>query len=199
VAVKADIGLTFAAALRSFLRQDPDVIMVGEIRDAETAEIAIRAALTGHLVFSTLHTNDAPSSINRLIDMGIPNYLVASATRLIMAQRMTRKLCNVCKRPYKLTDEDIKMLDVPEWSITSRDVFESPGCTECNQSGQSGRVGIYEVMPLTPPIEALILDRASDVEIRNKAIEEGMLTLRMAAVDKLMSGIVSLKEVFGVT
>jgi type II secretory ATPase GspE/PulE/Tfp pilus assembly ATPase PilB-like protein len=112
---------------------------------------------------------------------------------------MTRKLCNVCKRPYKLTDEDIKMLDVPEWSITSRDVFESPGCAECNQSGQAGRVGIYEVMPLTPAIEAQILDRASDVEIRNKAIEEGMLTLRMAAVDKLMSGIVSLKEVFGVT
>jgi type IV pilus assembly protein PilB len=199
VAVKSDIGLTFASALRSFLRQDPDVIMVGEIRDGETAEIAIRAALTGHLVFSTLHTNDAPSSINRLIDMGIPNYLVSSATRLIMAQRMTRKLCTSCKRPYKLTDDDVKSLDVPEYCILTRDVFESPGCEECKGTGQSGRMGIFEVMPVTSAVEQLILERATDVEIRDKAIEEGMLTLRMAAVDKMMTGIIGLKEVFAVT
>jgi type IV pilus assembly protein PilB len=199
VLVRSDIGLTFASSLRSFLRQDPDVIMVGEIRDAETAEIAIRAALTGHLVFSTLHTNDAPSSINRLIDMGIPNYLVSSATRLIMAQRMTKMLCPGCKRPYKLTDDDIKALDVPEHYITTRDVFESPGCSECNGTGQSGRNGIFEVMPITPAIEQLILDRATDVEIRDKAAEEGMLTLRAAAVDKLMNGLIGLKEVFAVT
>ena len=199
ILVRSDIGLTFASALRSFLRQDPDVIMVGEIRDAETAEIAIRAALTGHLVFSTLHTNDAPSSINRLIDMGIPNYLVSSATRLIMAQRMTKMLCPSCKRPYKLTDDDINALDVPEQYITTRDVFESPGCNDCNGTGQSGRNGIFEVMPITPAIEQLILNRATDVEIRDKAIEEGMLTLRAAAVDKLMNGLIGLKEVFAIT
>ena len=199
VAVRSEIGLTFAAALRSFLRQDPDVIMVGEVRDSETAEIAIRAALTGHLVFSTLHTNDAPSSINRLIDMGIPNYLVASATRLIMAQRMTRKLCTYCKRPYHLTDDDLASLDVPESCIVSRDVFEAPGCDECGGTGQLGRCAVFEVMPLTPAIERMILERSTDTEIRNKAIEEGMLTLRMAAVDKMMNGIIGLKEVFAVT
>ncbi len=199
VAVRSEIGLTFASALRSFLRQDPDIIMVGEIRDAETAEIAIRAALTGHLVFSTLHTNDAPSSINRLIDMGIPNYLVSSATRLIMAQRMTRKLCPSCKRPYHLTDEDIEVLDVPESVITTREVFEAPGCDECNGTGQAGRSGIFEVMPLTPGIEQLILESATDVQIREKAMEEGMLTLRIAAVDKMMTGAIGLKEVFAIT
>jgi type IV pilus assembly protein PilB len=199
VAVKSEIGLTFASALRSFLRQDPDVIMVGEIRDGETAEIAIRAALTGHLVFSTLHTNDAPSSINRLIDMGIPGYLVSSATRLIMAQRMTRKLCTNCKRPYHLTDDDIAVLDVPEYCITTREVFEAPGCEECNGTGQSGRAGIFEVMPISPGVEQMILEGATDIQIRDKAIAEGMLTLRMAAVDKMMNGLVGLKEVFAVT
>jgi len=199
VAVKSDIGLTFAAALRSFLRQDPDVIMVGEIRDAETAEIAIRAALTGHLVFSTLHTNDAPSSINRLMDMGIPNYLVSSSTRLIMAQRMTKRLCTNCKQKYVLTDEDVDALNVPADLITTREVYQAIGCDECNGTGLSGRTGIYEVMPVSDGIEQLILDKATDVEIRDKAIEEGMLTLRMAAVDKLMTGAIGLKEVFSVT
>ncbi|MEZ5358746.1 MAG: type IV-A pilus assembly ATPase PilB [Candidatus Zixiibacteriota bacterium] len=199
VAVKSDIGLTFAAALRSFLRQDPDVIMVGEIRDGETAEIAIRAALTGHLVFSTLHTNDAPSSINRLMDMGVPNYLVSSATRLILAQRMTRKLCTACKRPYTLTDEDIEALAVPEEIITTRDVFEAPGCDQCNGTGQSGRTGIYEVMPISAAVEQLILDKATDVEIGNQAVKDGMLTLRMAAVTKMMQGHIGMKEVFAVT
>ena len=199
VAVRSEIGLTFASALRSFLRQDPDVIMVGEIRDSDTAEIAIRAALTGHLVFSTLHTNDAPSSIPRLIDMGVPNYLVASATRLIMAQRMTKKLCPNCKRPSQLTEADVRRLAVPEEFIKTRDVYEAPGCTECNGTGQSGRTGIYEVMPITPAIEQLILERASDTQIRQKAIEEGMLTLRMAALDKMMSGMIGMREVIAVT
>jgi len=199
VAVRSEIGLTFASALRSFLRQDPDIIMVGEVRDAETAEIAIRAALTGHLVFSTLHTNDAPSSVPRLIDMGIPSYLVASATRLIMAQRMTRKLCSHCKRPYHLTDDDITALDVPASFVTTREVFEAPGCDDCNGTGQSGRCGIFEVMPISSSIERMILERSTDTEIRNKAIEEGMLTLRMAAVEKMMSGLIGLKEVFAVT
>jgi len=199
VAVRSDIGLTFASALRSFLRQDPDVIMVGEIRDAETAEIAIRAALTGHLVFSTLHTNDAPSSVTRLIDMGIPSYLVASATRLIMAQRMTRKLCPNCKRPHHLTDDDIAALDIPESFVTTREVFEAPGCEECNGTGQAGRTGIFEVMPVTAAIERMTLEGATDSDIRVKAVEEGMLTLRMAAVEKMMKGMIGLNEVFTVT
>ncbi len=199
VAVKSDIGLTFAAALRSFLRQDPDVIMVGEIRDGETAEIAIRAALTGHLVFSTLHTNDAPSSIPRLMDMGVPNYLVSSATRLILAQRMTRKLCPACRRPYTLTDEDVESLGVPDEVITTRDVYEAPGCESCNNTGQSGRTGIYEVMPISAPIEQMILDKSTDVEIGAQAVKEGMLTLRMAAIDKMMQGMIGMKEVFAVT
>jgi type IV pilus assembly protein PilB len=200
VLVKSEIGLTFAAALRSFLRQDPDVIMVGEIRDGETAEIAIRAALTGHLVFSTLHTNDAPSSINRLIDMGIPNYLVSSATRLIMAQRMTRKICQSCKEEIQLTEEQVAALDVPEWFIKdSIKAYKGRGCNECNNTGLSGRSGIYEVMPISPAIEGLILRSASDVEIRDKAIEEGMLTLRMAAVDKMIKGLISYEEVLAIT
>lgn len=199
VAVKSKIGLTFAASLRSFLRQDPDVIMVGEIRDTETAEIAIRAALTGHLVFSTLHTNDAPSSINRLIDMGIPNYLVSSATRLIMAQRMTKKMCTSCKRPYRLTDDDVLSLRVPDECVPTRDVFESPGCDDCNGTGLSGRAGIFEVMPISGAIERMILDRATDVEIGEQAVKEGMLTLRMAAVEKMIKGEISLKEIYSVT
>lgn len=200
VLVKSEIGLTFAAALRSFLRQDPDVIMVGEIRDGETAEIAIRAALTGHLVFSTLHTNDAPSSINRLIDMGIPNYLVSSATRLIMAQRMTRKICQSCKEEIQLTEEQIAALDVPEWFIKGGiKAYKGKGCNECNNTGLSGRSGIYEVMPISPAVEGLILHSASDVEIRDKAIEEGMLTLRMAAVDKMIKGLISYEEVLAIT
>jgi len=199
VLVKSDIGLTFAAALRSFLRQDPDVIMVGEIRDGETAEIAIRAALTGHLVFSTLHTNDAPSSILRLVDMGIPNYLVAGATRLIMAQRMTRKICQNCKQEEKLTDEQIEALHVPETLTKGLTAFRGKGCNECNDTGLSGRTGIYEVMKISHEIERMILAGASENELRDQAIKEGMLTLRMAAVDKLRQGLISIDEVFAVT
>jgi len=199
VLVKSEIGLTFAASLRSFLRQDPDVIMVGEIRDGETAEIAIRAALTGHLVFSTLHTNDAPSSINRLIDMGVPNYLVAGATRLIMAQRMTRKICQGCKQEYKLTDEQIKALHVPDTMLKDLKAFKGAGCSECNNTGLSGRSGIFEVMPITRSIEQMILARASEADLRDQAVKEGMLTLRMAAVDKMKNGLISIDEVFAVT
>lgn len=196
VLVRSNIGLDFAAALRSFLRQDPDVIMVGEIRDTETAEIAIRAALTGHLVFSTLHTNDAPSSILRLIDMGIPSYLVAGATRLIMAQRMTRKICQNCKEEVKLTGEHIAALNVPDFILKDIRAFKGVGCDECNDSGLSGRTGIYEVMPISRTIEQMILAGKSENELRDQAVSEGMLTLRMAAVDKMKAGIISLDEVF---
>jgi type IV pilus assembly protein PilB len=199
VAVKSDIGLTFAATLRSFLRQDPDVIMVGEIRDAETAEIAVRSALTGHLVFSTLHTNDAPSTIDRLIDMGIPNYLVASCVKLIMAQRMVRKICPSCKREVQIPAETLKMLGVPDNEIKNFKVHEGEGCVECNNTGYSGRTGIFEVMPITPAIERIMLSKASSLEIRQQAIAEGMLTLRNAAVEKLKQGITTIAEVLSVT
>ncbi len=199
VAVKSDIGLTFAAALRSFLRQDPDIIMLGEIRDAETAEIAIKAALTGHLVFSTLHTNDAPSSITRLIDMGTPYYLVASATQLIMAQRMVKKICQKCKEEVNLTAEQVDSLKMSPDMLKGLRAFRGKGCSACNNTGKAGRTGIYEVMPMTPAIENLVLKQASGSEIRKVALEEGMFPLRMAAIDKMKQGLISIDEVFAVT
>jgi len=195
VLVRTDIGLTFASALRSFLRQDPDVIMVGEIRDGETAEIAIRAALTGHLVFSTLHTNDAPSTINRLVDMGVPGYLVASATKLIMAQRMVRRTCPYCKEEVKITDEIIDMLDLDPAEHPDLRLYKGKGCSECNKSGLSGRTGIFEVMPVSPDVERLILRGGSIEEIRTTAVKEGMATLRMAALGKMKIGEIPLEQV----
>jgi len=173
--------------------------MVGEIRDSETAEIAIKAALTGHLVFSTLHTNDAPSSVTRLIDMGVPYYLVASATRLIMAQRMTRKICQHCKEEINLTQEQVESLKVPKELLRNIRAFRGVGCTDCANTGKSGRIGIFEVLPITPAIEGMILAKASDTDIRAKAVEEGMFSLRMAAVDKMKNGLISIEEVFAVT
>jgi type IV pilus assembly protein PilB len=199
VAIRTDIGLTFAACLRSFLRQDPDIIMVGEIRDSETAEIAIRAALTGHLVFSTLHTNDAPSSVNRLIDMGVPYYLVASATKLIMAQRMVRKICQTCKEEVNLTQQQVEGLGVSKELLRNIRAFRGVGCRECNNTGKAGRTGVFEVMPITPTIERLILDKATDTEIRKAAVEEGMFSLRMSAVEKMKQGLIGIDEVFSVT
>jgi len=199
IAVRSDIGLSFAAALRSFLRQDPDIIMVGEIRDSETAEIAIRAALTGHLVFSTLHTNDAPSSINRLIDMDVPYYLVASATKLIMAQRMMRTICQSCKEEVNLTQEQVESLKVPKEQLKGIRAFKGKGCQECNDTGLAGRTGIYEVMPVSSAIESHILAKSSDAEIRATAIEEGMFSLRLCAVEKMKQGLVTIDEVFATT
>ncbi len=199
VQVKSDIGLTFASALRSFLRQDPDVVMVGEIRDEETAEIAIRAALTGHLVFSTLHTNDAPATLNRLLDMNIPNYLVASAVRLIMAQRIVRKICNHCREELTITPETWEMLGIEESQRKDIKICRGKGCTECNNTGYSGRTGIFEVMPITRALEALILSKASSLELREDAKTEGMLTLRDAAIDKLRQGITTVEEVLAAT
>ncbi len=199
IAVRSDIGMTFARALRSFLRQDPDIIMVGEIRDTETAEIAIRAALTGHLVFSTLHTNDAPSSINRLIDMDIPYYLVASATRLIMAQRMARRICQSCKEEVNLTQQQVESLNAPKELLRNIRAFQGVGCRECNDTGKAGRTGVFEVMSISPQIEKLILEKAADTEIREAAIEEGMFSLRMSAIEKMKQGLIDLDEVFAVS
>src|SRR3990170_2316798 len=199
VQVKSEIGLTFAAALRSFLRQDPDVVMVGEIRDGETAEIAIRAALTGHLVFSTLHTNDAPSTINRLVDMGVPNYLVASATRLIMAQRMVRKICLNCKTEAKVNPEVLELLGLDPEGSKDLKIYHGRGCQECSSTGYSGRTGIFEVMPTTGGIEKMILSGATNQEMQAQAIKEGMITLRQAALFKLKEGVTTVEEVLAET
>jgi len=199
VAVKSEIGLTFASALRSFLRQDPDVVMVGEIRDGETAEIAVRAALTGHLVFSTLHTNDAPSTIDRLIDMGIPGYLVASCVRLVMAQRMVRKVCTNCREEVKLPLETLQTLGLTEDEVKGTKIYTAKGCNECNSTGYSGRTGIFEVMPMSTALERMILAKTSSMDIRQQAITEGMLTLRTAALEKLKKGATTVAEVMAVT
>ncbi len=199
VAVKPDIGLTFAAALRSFLRQDPDVVMVGEIRDTETAEIAIRAALTGHLVFATLHTNDAPSSIVRLIDMGIPKFLVASSAKLIMAQRMVRTICPTCREETTVDSEILVNLGVPEEEIKDFQVYHGRGCNECNQTGMAGRTGLFEVMTVSPRIERMILDGAATPELTEQALKEGMITLRMAGIDKIRQGTTTVEEVLAKT
>ncbi|OGC90259.1 MAG: type IV-A pilus assembly ATPase PilB [candidate division Zixibacteria bacterium RBG_16_53_22] len=199
VLVRTDIGLTFAAALRSFLRQDPDIIMVGEVRDAETADIAIKAALTGHLVFSTLHTNDAPSTINRLVDMGVPSYLVAASTKLIMAQRMVRKICNFCKQEIPVTPQIIELLELDPEQAKSLKLYEGKGCNQCNNTGYSGRTGLFEVMPITASIEKLIVQGVSSAEIRAHAIKEGMLSLRHAGLEKLRLGISTIEEVVAET
>lgn len=199
VLVRSDIGLTFAAALRSFLRQDPDIIMVGEIRDGETADIAIKAALTGHLVFSTLHTNDAPSTINRLVDMGVPSYLVAASTKLIMAQRMVRKICAFCKQEIKVTPEALEMLQITREEASDIKLFVGKGCNQCNNTGYSGRTGLFEVMPITPTIEKLIVKGASTAEIREEAVKEGMMPLRHAGFEKLRLGISTLEEIVAET
>jgi type IV pilus assembly protein PilB len=199
VQVKPEIGLTFAACLRSFLRQDPDVVMVGEIRDEETAEIAIRAALTGHLVFSTLHTNDAPSTINRLIDMKVPSYLVASAVRLIMAQRIVRKICTSCKEEVEIPPDTIKLLGLTEEEGKKIKFYKGRGCTDCNSSGFSGRIGLFEIMPIIPDIEKLILSGSSSVVIKEAAFAAGMLTLRDAGIEKLKAGITTVDEVIAET
>lgn len=199
VQVKPDIGLTFAFSLRSFLRQDPDIVMVGEIRDEDTAGIAIRAALTGHLVFSTLHTNDAPSTLNRLLDMNIPNYLVASAVRLIMAQRIVRKICNHCREEVSVDPETWEMLGIDEEQRMDFKIYRGKGCQECNNTGYSGRIGIFEVMPVTRGVERMILSKASSQDLKDQAKDEGMLTLRDAAIEKLKKGITSVEEVLAAT
>jgi type IV pilus assembly protein PilB len=191
VQVREEVGLTFAAALKAFLRQDPNVVMVGEMRDLETASIATKAALTGHLVLSTLHTNDAPSTINRLIDMGVEPFLVASSTNLIMAQRLVRKICTNCKVEEKLPPE--ALLDIGLKPGTT--VYRGQGCDRCGGNGYSGRQGLYEVMPVTPSIRDMILDRCSANELKQKAMEEGMLTLRQDGLIKVQKGISTVEEV----
>jgi type IV pilus assembly protein PilB len=199
VHVKEEIGLTFAAALRSFLRQDPDIIMVGEIRDFETAEIAVKAALTGHLVLSTLHTNDAPSTITRLINMGIEPFLISSSVLLVVAQRLVRKLCPNCKRQETVSKETLLKLGFTEAEIENLNVYGPVGCSECNLTGYKGRIALYEVMPITDEIKELILTGATSLDIKRQAVKEGMFTLRRSGLHKIMQGITSIKEVLRAT
>lgn len=195
VNVNNQVGLNFAAALKAFLRQDPNIVMVGEIRDKDTGAIAIKAALTGHLVLSTLHTNDAPSTINRMVDMGIEPFLVASSTNLILAQRLVRRLCQKCKEPIELSPETLHELELKPERLEGHTVYGPKGCYECNNTGYKGRQGIYEVMPLSPGIKELVLEHRPTSEIKVRAVKDGMLTLRMDALEKFLKGITSVAEV----
>jgi type II secretion system protein E len=199
IAVRSDIGLTFAMGLRHILRQDPNVIMVGEIRDLETAEIAIRAALTGHLVFSTLHTNDAPSAFTRLIDMGIEPFLVASSVEAVMAQRLVRNICPHCKVEQKVELDYLRKIGFPEHEIGTAKFWRGVGCEECRQLGYQGRQGIYELLILNESIRPLILNRAPSSTIAQKAMEQGMRTLRTDGWNKVMAGKTTIEEVLRVT
>ncbi len=199
VQMHEEIGLTFANALRSFLRQDPDIIMVGEIRDFETAQIAIQASLTGHMVLSTVHTNDAPSTISRLIDMGIEPFLITSSVLLILAQRLVRTICRECKEEIKVSPKVLAGLGVPPDEIDGFQVFRGKGCQICNGTGYKGRIGLYEVMPVTEQVKELILSRASNFDLKKKAISQGMKTLRMAGVSKIKEGMTTIEEILRTT
>lgn len=195
VQMHEEIGLTFASALRSFLRQDPDIVMVGEIRDFETAQIAIQASLTGHLVLSTVHTNDAPSTISRLIDMGIEPFLITSSINLILAQRLIRKICRECKEETNVSPKVLAALGVPPDEIDGIRVFRGKGCQFCNGTGYKGRIGLYEVMPVVDELKELILSRASNFDLKKKAISLGMKTLRQAGITKIKEGMTTIEEV----
>jgi type IV pilus assembly protein PilB len=199
VQVIPEIGLTFARVLRSFLRQDPDIIMVGEIRDTETAEIAIEAALTGHLVLSTLHTNDAPSTVTRLVDMGIEPFLVASSTILVVAQRLARKICPYCKAPYDYPVEVLKEVGFTDEEIKGLKTYKGMGCEKCNYTGYKGRIGLYEVMEVVPEIKDAIIKGKTADEIRRIAKKYGMRTLREIGKIKIAKGVTTPEEILRVT
>ncbi len=199
VQMHEEIGLNFAASLRSFLRQDPDIIMVGEIRDYETAEIAIKAALTGHLVLSTLHTNDAPSTVNRLLNMGIEPFLVASATNLILAQRLARKICSECKEVVEVPTKVFEDMGLVNEEVKGKDFYTGKGCAVCNGTGFKGRIALYEVMPFTDNLKELVLNGASSAELKKAAIVESMKTLRMSGMTKALEGVTTLEEILRVT
>jgi len=199
VQMHEDIGLNFAAALRAFLRQDPDIIMIGEIRDFETAEIGVKAALTGHLVLSTLHTNDAPSTVNRLLNMGIEPFLVASAVNLISAQRLGRRVCAACKEPVKSQLEALTTAGLPEDEAKKITVYKGRGCAECNDTGYRGRVGFYQVMPMFEALREAILAGANTAEIKEESMRLGVKTMRQAALTKMAEGVTTLEEVLRTT
>ena len=195
VQMKEQIGLNFASALRAFLRQDPNIILVGEIRDFETAEIAVKAALTGHLVLSTLHTNDAPSTISRLMNMGIEPFLVATSVNLIAAQRLVRRICSQCKETMNITPQALVDAGYTQEEVKTTNVYHGRGCGTCNNTGYKGRVALYEVMEVTDELKELILVGASALELKKKALEMGMITLRKSGLIKVAAGMTTLEEV----
>ncbi len=199
VQMHEEIGLNFASALRAFLRQDPDIIMIGEIRDFETAEIGVKAALTGHLVLSTLHTNDAPSTINRLLNMGIEPFLVSSAVNLITAQRLGRRICKECKVPDDIPKETLQQAGVPEADLADFVSYKGEGCATCSQTGYKGRVGYYQVMPMFEELREMILAGANTAEIKTESMKLGVKSMRQAALTKLQEGITSFEEVLRCT
>ncbi|MDY6847505.1 MAG: type IV-A pilus assembly ATPase PilB [Thermodesulfobacteriota bacterium] len=199
VQMHEEIGLNFAAALRAFLRQDPDIIMIGEIRDFETAEIGVKAALTGHMVLSTLHTNDAPSTINRLLNMGIEPFLVASAVNLITAQRLARRVCPECKEPEDIPKQSLIEAGVPGDEVDGLVCYRGTGCSHCNKTGYRGRIGLYQVMPMFEEIREMVLAGANTAEIKRESMRLGVKTMRQSALTKLREGVVSFEEVLRCT
>jgi type IV pilus assembly protein PilB len=194
-----EIGLNFAAALRSFLRQDPDIIMVGEVRDFETAEIAVKAALTGHLVLSTLHTNDAPSTISRLLNMGVEPFLITASVNLVLAQRLARKICNDCKQPIRLEPQALLEFGFTDEQAARAHLMKGIGCKNCNGTGYRGRIALYEVMRFNESLKEMVQQGATNAELKAAAIKSGMLTLRMAGIDKVLVGVTTTEEVGRVT
>src|SRR5262249_46029475 len=192
-------GLNFAAALRSFLRQDPDIIMVGEMRDFETAEIGIKAALTGHLVLSTLHTNDAPSTVTRLLNMGVEPFLVTASVNLVMAQRLARKICKDCKVEIPLVPQVLIDIGCKPDVAAKAKMFRGEGCKTCNNTGYKGRIALYEVMPFNDPLKELVLQGASAAEIKTEMIRGGVQSLRMAGIAKILEGMTTPEEVLRTT
>jgi type IV pilus assembly protein PilB len=199
VQIHDDIGLSFAAALRSFLRQDPDVIMVGEVRDFETAEIAIKAALTGHLVLSTLHTNDAPSTINRLLNMGVEPFLVSSSLNLILAQRLARVICARCRTEMEYPREALLEIGFDPAEIDDLHFFHGTGCDDCSMTGFKGRIALYEVLPMGEEVREAVLVGASALDIKRKAVSLGMKTLRQSGLAKVREGATTIEEIVRVT
>jgi type IV pilus assembly protein PilB len=199
VQMHEEIGLNFASALRAFLRQDPDIIMIGEIRDFETAEIGVKAALTGHLVLSTLHTNDSPSTVNRLLNMGIEPFLVASAVNLITGQRLGRRICQECKVPEEIPKDTLIQAGIPESEVDDVVCYKGEGCPVCNDTGYKGRVGYYQVMPMFEELRELILAGANTAELKRESMRLGVKTMRQAALTKMVEEITSFEEVLRCT
>ena len=200
VQVRDDIGLNFASCLRSFLRQDPDIIMVGEVRDLETAQIAVKAALTGHLVLSTLHTNDAPSTVDRLINMGVEPFLLTSSINLIVAQRLVRRICNQCKAPVEVSPEALINIGVDPAEVAAGfATFQGKGCDNCNTTGYRGRIAIYEVMVIHEALKEQILRGISASDLKREAVKLGMSTLRSSALKKVQEGLTTIEETVRVT
>ena len=199
VAVNHQVGLDFARALRAFLRQDPDKIMVGEIRDLETAQIAVQASLTGHVVLSTLHTNDAPGAVTRLIDMGLDSFLISASLEAILAQRLLRRICKSCRTAYEPGQDLIDMLDVDPLEIADKDFYYGNGCPECSKTGYRGRVGLFEMVVITDALRELINQKAPTLAIRQKALEQGMRSLRDDGLRSIFDGNTTIEEVLKYT